>query len=89
MYLPERVLHQFGFTHTIPRFPSQSANPVTTRAEISLHFVHYLDMVLTPEHRGLAVIRPWDAAYGYMRWYFRISHPYINPLPAGKKRRSL
>ncbi|MCI40778.1 hypothetical protein A2U01_0062011, partial [Trifolium medium] len=25
----------------------------------------------------------WDTAPGYMRWYFRISHPYMMPLPQG------
>ncbi|MCI44348.1 hypothetical protein A2U01_0065587, partial [Trifolium medium] len=25
----------------------------------------------------------WNAAPGYMRWYFQISHPYRRPLPPG------
>ncbi|MCI52951.1 serine/threonine-protein phosphatase 7 long form-like protein, partial [Trifolium medium] len=83
MYLPERVLHQFGYTQTIPRYPSQSADPLATRDRISAHFAQYLDRVLTPEQRGLVVIHPWDVAPRYMRWYFRISHPYMMPLPHG------
>ncbi|MCI57903.1 hypothetical protein A2U01_0079154, partial [Trifolium medium] len=41
--------------------------------------------VLTPEQRGLAAIYPWYAApaLGYMRWYIRISHPYMRPMSAG------
>ncbi|MCI58420.1 serine/threonine-protein phosphatase 7 long form-like protein, partial [Trifolium medium] len=74
MYLPGRVLRQFGYTQTIPRLQTQSTNPLTTWDHISAHFAEYLDRVLTPEQRGLTAIHPWDAAPGYMRWYFRISH---------------
>ncbi|MCI56280.1 serine/threonine-protein phosphatase 7 long form-like protein, partial [Trifolium medium] len=56
LHLPERVLRQFGFTHTIPRLPSQAADPLVTRDQISAQFSQYLDQVLTPEQRGLAAI---------------------------------
>ncbi|MCI54958.1 serine/threonine-protein phosphatase 7 long form-like protein, partial [Trifolium medium] len=72
MYLPERVLRQFGHIQTIPRLPSQSAQPLTTREHISSHYTHYLDWVLTPEQRGPAAIYSWYAAPGYMSWYFQI-----------------
>ncbi|MCI67857.1 putative IMP dehydrogenase/GMP reductase, partial [Trifolium medium] len=64
MHLPERVLRQFGYTQTIPRFLSHSADPLATRDHILAHFAEYLDRVLTPEQRGLAVIHPWDDAPG-------------------------
>ncbi|MCI54819.1 hypothetical protein A2U01_0076069, partial [Trifolium medium] len=64
MYLPEQVLRQFGYTQTIPRLPTQFANPLATRDHILAHFAEYLDRVLTPEQRWLAAIHPWDAAPG-------------------------
>ncbi|MCI39154.1 putative IMP dehydrogenase/GMP reductase, partial [Trifolium medium] len=84
LHLPERVLRQFGFTQTIPRLPSQAADPLAKRGHISAQFGEYLDRVLTPEQRGLGAIYPWYAAPGYMRWYFLISHPYMRPLPPGE-----
>ncbi|MCI29021.1 hypothetical protein A2U01_0050225, partial [Trifolium medium] len=65
------------------RLPSQAADSVATRDKISAQFAEYLDRLLTPEQRGHAGIHPWDATLGYMRWYFRISHLYIMPLPLG------
>ncbi|MCI92552.1 hypothetical protein A2U01_0113848, partial [Trifolium medium] len=58
---------QFGFTQTIPRLPSQAADPLAARDQISAQFAQYLDRVLTPKQRGLAAIYPWYAAPGYMR----------------------
>ncbi|MCI19381.1 hypothetical protein A2U01_0040537, partial [Trifolium medium] len=68
---------------TICRLPSQAGDSVATRDHISAQFAEYLDRVLKPEQRGLAGIHPWDAAPGYTRWYFRISHLYMMPLPLG------
>ncbi|CAJ2664788.1 unnamed protein product [Trifolium pratense] len=36
-----------------------------------------------PANAHSDVSRPKDATHGYMRWYFRISHPYTIPLPPG------
>ncbi|MCI40431.1 hypothetical protein A2U01_0061664, partial [Trifolium medium] len=69
------------YTQSIPRLPTQSADPLATRDQILAQFIEYLDRVLTPEHRGFAVIYPWYAAPGYMRWYFQISRSYMRPLP--------
>jgi hypothetical protein len=33
--------------------------------------------------RGPLAIYPWYTASGYMQRYFRISHPYMLPLPQG------
>ncbi|CAJ2639984.1 unnamed protein product [Trifolium pratense] len=82
-YLPERVLRQFSRVQTIPRHPSHSANPLTPRLQISQQYAQYMDWVLTPEERGDLPLHSWNVAPGYMRWYFRISHPYMIPLPPG------
>ncbi|MCI53038.1 putative IMP dehydrogenase/GMP reductase, partial [Trifolium medium] len=74
-------LRQFGFTQTIPRLPSQAADPSVKREDILAQFAEYLDRLLTPEQIGLAAIYPWYATPGYIRWYFRISHPYMRLLP--------
>ncbi|GAU33298.1 hypothetical protein TSUD_279760 [Trifolium subterraneum] len=71
LHLPERVLRQYGYTQTIPRLPTQPADPLATRERISAQFAEYLDRVLTPEQRGVAAI----------------SHPYMMPLPPGDRPR--
>jgi hypothetical protein len=88
MYLPERVLRQFGHMQSIPRHPRESAPPflspqATALIPASLHFASYRDWVLTAAQRGPLAIDPWYAAAGYMRWYFWISHPYMTPLLRG------
>ncbi|KAK2437092.1 hypothetical protein QL285_022022 [Trifolium repens] len=88
MYLPERVLMQFGHVHSIPRHPRESAVTFLTAQAAALittsvHFSGYRDRVLTTTQRGLLAIDPWYVAAGYMRWYFWNSHPYMKPLPRG------
>ncbi|MCI48662.1 hypothetical protein A2U01_0069905 [Trifolium medium] len=39
--------------------------------------------MLTPEQRGDLPLYSWYDAPGYMRWYFRVSHPCQIPLPIG------
>ncbi|MCI34280.1 hypothetical protein A2U01_0055498, partial [Trifolium medium] len=53
LHLPERVLHQLGFTQTISRLPSQATDPFAEREHISAQFAEYLDRVLTPDQRWL------------------------------------
>jgi hypothetical protein len=87
MYLPERVLRQFGHVQSIPHLPRESAVSFTAQAialtTASVHFAGYRDRVLTTAQRGQLAIDSWYAAPGYMRWYFKISHPYMTPLPRG------
>jgi hypothetical protein len=32
---------------------------------------------------GSCVVRPTHTVPGYMEWYFKMSHPYIIPIPEG------
>jgi hypothetical protein len=84
MYLPERVLRQFGHMQSIPRNPAESAVPFTAQPTAlitaSVHFAGYRERVLTAAQREPLAIAPWYAAADYMRWYFWISHPYMTPL---------
>jgi hypothetical protein len=40
MYLPERVLQQFGHMQSIPRHPGQSADLLASLEHISRHYAH-------------------------------------------------
>ncbi|WJX89826.1 hypothetical protein P8452_71792 [Trifolium repens] len=88
MYLPERVLRQFGHVQSIHCHPRESGPPFLTASAtalitVSLHFAGFMERVLTAAQRGPLAINPWYAAAGYMRWYFKYSHPYMTPLPRG------
>jgi hypothetical protein len=78
---------QFDHKQSIPRLPTQSAIPITASSTAlittSAQFANIRDWVLTAAQRGPLAIYPWYAAPGYMRCYFRISHPYMLPLPQG------
>jgi hypothetical protein len=71
MYLPKRVVRQFGHTHNIPRLPTEPAVTVTAPATAlitaSVQFANFRDLVLTAAQRGPLAIYPWYAAPGYMR----------------------
>jgi hypothetical protein len=43
---------------------------------------------LAAKQRGPLAIYPWYFIPGYMWWYFKISHPYVRPLPEGDPLRS-
>ena len=45
--------------------------------------MHYMDRFLTPHELGTRALYPWLTAPNYMTWYMKISHPYLEPLPAG------
>ncbi|WJX41231.1 hypothetical protein P8452_28617 [Trifolium repens] len=57
MYLPGRVLRQYGHMQSIPRHPRESAPtfltaPATALIAISLHFAGFMERVLTAAQRG-------------------------------------
>jgi hypothetical protein len=45
--------------------------------------VHFIDRVLTPLALGIRVLYLWLTEPDYITWYIEISHPYLEPLPAG------
>ncbi|GAU36245.1 hypothetical protein TSUD_214420 [Trifolium subterraneum] len=69
--------------HTIPRNSHVAANPLTTVEQIDQHWLQHKDRVLTSDMFGSRALLPSDTAPGYMKRYFKISHPYIFPFPAG------
>ncbi|WJX61998.1 hypothetical protein P8452_47043 [Trifolium repens] len=80
-----RPFDEFAHVQSISRHPRESAPsfltaPATALITVSLHFVGFMERVLTAAQKGPLVIDPWYAVSGYMRWYFRISHPYMTPL---------
>jgi hypothetical protein len=74
-YLPERVLHQFGFVQTIPRHPVQSAPVDVNLAEITNRFQRALDYTLTPQELGEITVHGVEVADGYIEWFYQVSHP--------------
>ncbi|PNX94231.1 fiber protein fb34 precursor [Trifolium pratense] len=75
--------NRFDHIQTIPRLPSQLAQPLATREQISAHNAQDLDRMFTLGQRGVAAIYSLYAEPNYIRWYFHISHPYTRPLPPG------
>ena len=50
-------------------------------------YVNFLDHVLTIEKLRDRVWHAWETTRCYMRWYLRISHPYLLPIHAGNPTR--
>jgi len=74
-YLPERVLHQFGWVQIIPRHPVESSPVDVNLAEITNRFRTALDYALTPQQLGETALHYVEAVDGYIDWFYRDSHP--------------
>ncbi|KAJ1423148.1 Phosphatidylinositol-specific phospholipase C, X domain [Sesbania bispinosa] len=77
-HLPERVLRQYGHIQSIPPSP-HDAFPVSGISDIHYQFLHYEDHLLEDVYRGPQMTIPAKCVDDYMRWYHRISHPYLIP----------
>ncbi|XP_006595282.1 protein MAIN-LIKE 1-like [Glycine soja] len=82
-YRPERVMRQFGYTHTIPAPPVDSW---VSYDDIHDRWMHYSDHIVPA---GEVCIVSGQCSSDYMYWFFRISHPFmtlghtLDPLPHG------
>jgi len=80
-HLPERVLWQYGYVHTVPRHPTdvvELRSPQIVQAFLDLH-THTLK---EPDWGEPAGDETWQMRDGYVLWYTRVSHPQIlAPLP--------
>ncbi|XP_057445343.1 serine/threonine-protein phosphatase 7 long form homolog [Lotus japonicus] len=74
-HLPERVMRQFGYIHTISRHPSVIDRSSAAEA-VDATFADYVPY-LFPESDP--VIEEGHAVGGYMDWYARVSHCFIIP----------
>ncbi|GAU21725.1 hypothetical protein TSUD_328500 [Trifolium subterraneum] len=77
------VLRQFGYVKTIPRYPHRFAPLATSPQEINYQFARFMDQVLTPRMLESHALNLWLMTPNYMTWYMKISHSYLEPLPAG------
>jgi len=71
------VLRQFSYFQTILEQPRPSENPQVIDQMISQHYIEHLDYVMSEQESGLPALTSIEAACGYIRRYFSISHPYI------------
>ena len=81
-HLPERVLRQYGYVQTVPRPPTTTV-PLAP-AEVATAFLEFVVHVLSRQDKGEPVPEDegWKHSDGYMRWFYRVSHPLIvNPAP--------
>lgn len=76
-YLSKRVLRQFGWLQTIPRYLVESASPDVNLAGITNRFRRALDYALTPQQLGEPAVHYVEAIDGYIDWFYRHSHPRI------------
>ncbi|KAJ1399036.1 Aminotransferase-like, plant mobile domain [Sesbania bispinosa] len=77
-HLPERVLRQYGHIQSIPPSP-HDAFPVRGISDVHYHLLHYQEHLLEEMYRGLVMTIPGECVDDYLRWYYRISHPYLIP----------
>ncbi|MCH79264.1 IMP dehydrogenase/GMP reductase related [Trifolium medium] len=81
VYLPERVLRQFGYVQQIPRHPASHVLMTTTLEQIAQQWMQQTYHIMTPELLGSRVTFQSEAAVCYMGWYSKVSHSFILPIP--------
>jgi len=81
-HLPERVLRQYGYVHTIPRAPAYIG--LLAEDDVAMAFMEFALHVLSQQERDHPVSdnELWAHSWGHMRWFIRVSHPIVNPLAA-------
>ena len=78
-HLPKRVLRQYGYVQTIPRSPTD-IGPLAPE-EVAMAFMEFALHVLSQQEKGDLVPddEPLSHSRGYMCWFYRVSHPIVNP----------
>ena len=82
-YLPERVLRQFGHVQGIPRSPIEVTGHIPSAEDIDQSWLLYHMHVVDEATRGPRATSPGQSVDDYMRWFHRISHPFVIPLAQG------
>jgi len=76
-HLPERVLRQYGYVQTISRPPTTILPLAPTNVVAA--FLEFVLRVVSLQQRGEPVPddEPWKHLDGYLKWFYRVSHPLI------------
>lgn len=70
-------MRQFGYTQTIPRHLVVSAPPTLTHIQIEDMFDDYESHLVSDEACATIAESDWSYVEWYIRWFFRMSHPYM------------
>nr|XP_004506564.1 protein MAIN-LIKE 1-like [Cicer arietinum] len=76
-YLPERCIRQFGYTQHIPPTP-----PMLVVRDVDVEWSVYRNSVRPLRATLHSAAYSQECVDGYIRWYYRISHPRMNPYVA-------
>nr|XP_004494941.1 protein MAIN-LIKE 1-like [Cicer arietinum] len=76
-YLPERCIRQFEYTQHIPHTPL-----MLVVRDVDVEWRMYRNSVRSLRATLHPAAYPQECVDGYIRWYYRISHPRMNPYVA-------
>lgn len=82
-HLPECVMRQFGYTHTILRHTIVYAPSAMIRRDMCAMFDDYLSHLVLEEARSTIAESELSYVDGYIKWFFRVSHSYIVQVTPG------
>lgn len=81
-HVPERVMRVFNYMQFVSKDPSESSPPAIRHRDVDAMYYYYLIHLVSNEARGSLAPSNWSTAYGYIQWYFRVSHPYMTDTPS-------
>ncbi|CAK8533709.1 unnamed protein product [Lathyrus sativus] len=75
LYFPERCIHQFGYKQYTPPPPPD----YMMADDIDVDWIGYHHSVFTVIRPTSLTTTPSEIDYGYLEWYYRVSHPRLIP----------
>ncbi|XP_050877992.1 protein MAIN-LIKE 1 [Lathyrus oleraceus] len=74
-YLPDRCLRQFGYRQYVPSPPLDCM----MATDIDVDWISYHQSVVDVIGSSSVATTPSEVVYGYLEWYYRVSHPRLVP----------
>lgn len=76
-HLPECIMRQFGYMQYVPRDPSDYATSIMAHWDVDAMYNYFLNHLVSDKAQGTLAHNDCSVTYGYIQWYFRVSHPYM------------
>lgn len=67
----------------IPRDPTVFAPPTIHHIDLDFILDDLYNHIITQNARSLLSLEPWNVAFDYIKWFYKVSHPYMTSYIVG------
>ena len=68
----------------VSRDPSKYVPPTMVDKDVDAMYDDFVNHLVLAKARSIVAPSKWSYAYGYVHWYFRVSHSYMTPYIKGE-----